>query len=116
LLACQFASLRTFNIKHSKFKIVFIVAAAIVVGLIWYAPKYLAYADQPVKSDVIVLFVGPDWNARKKEALKPIEEGYARHLRIHAYTLMCSLIPNPYPCNPEFMFRYALNGLLPLNP
>ena len=56
-----------------------------LVALIWYAPKYLAYVDQPVKSDVIVLFIGPDFDVRKKEALQLIDEGYAQHVLIPAY-------------------------------
>ena len=62
-----------------------LLIVATLVALIWYAPKYLTYSDQPIKSDVIVLFLGPDFDARKKEALKLIEEGYAQHLLIPAY-------------------------------
>lgn len=61
------------------------VLVAIIVAMIWYAPKYLTYSDQPVKSDVIILFLGPDFDARKKEALKLMEEGYAQHLLIPVY-------------------------------
>jgi len=58
------------------------VAIAIIVGAVWYAPKYLAYSDHPAKADVIVLFAGADWNARKKEALKLMADGYAQRLYI----------------------------------
>jgi hypothetical protein len=57
---------------------------AAFVAMIWYAPKYLVYADQPVKSDVIILFLGSDFETRKNEVLKLIEEGYARHVIIPA--------------------------------
>jgi hypothetical protein len=69
---------------------VFLLILAIGLGMAWYAPRYLAYADKPVKSDVIVLFVGPDLNARKKEALKLIEEGYARRIIVPNYGIMIS--------------------------
>jgi len=63
------------------------VLFAVLVAAIWYAPKYLAYADLPVKSDVIVLFVGSKDTTpqRQKEAIRLMEEGYARHLLIPAY-------------------------------
>lgn len=50
----------------------------------YYAPKYLAYADAPVRSDAIVLFIGPGFSAREMEAWKLIEEGYAEYLLIPA--------------------------------
>jgi hypothetical protein len=65
-----------------------LIAVALTVAIIWYAPKYLTYADEPAKSDVIVLFIGLDFNARKKEAVKLMEEGYARHLLIPAHGTM----------------------------
>ena len=57
----------------------------VVVAAIWYAPHYLAYADKPAKADVVVLIIGYDYNARKKEAIKLIEDGYAQHLVIPAF-------------------------------
>jgi uncharacterized SAM-binding protein YcdF (DUF218 family) len=60
----------------------FVLVVIASFTMIWYAPKYLTYADKPVKSDVIVVFVGHDFNARKKEAFKLIEEGYAQTLLI----------------------------------
>lgn len=48
--------------------------------MIRYAPGYLAYADKPEKSDIIVIFVGPGVNERLKECYKLIEEGYAENL------------------------------------
>lgn len=50
-----------------------------------FLPIYLRYADKPVKSDVVVLFVGDDWAARRREAAKLVTDGYARRLIIPAY-------------------------------
>lgn len=61
------------------------LALALVLGLAlaaYYAPKFLAYADSPVKSDVVVLFLGPDFKVRQMEARKLIEDGYAQYLLI----------------------------------
>ena len=65
----------------------FILTLALAIPLAlaaFYAPKYLAYADSPVKSDAVVLFVGPGYSAREMEAWRLIKEGYARYLLIPA--------------------------------
>lgn len=53
---------------------------AVIVAL--FAPKYLAYADNPVKSDAVVLFIGPGFSAREMEAKRLLEGGYADYLLI----------------------------------
>jgi len=68
-----------------KHIIIPIILCAVVIGAIVYAPYYLARADKPVKSDVIVLFVGSKFTPRKEEAFKLIEDGYARYLIVPAY-------------------------------
>jgi len=55
---------------------------------------YLRYADEPVRSDVIVLFVGDDWMARQKEAAKLLTDGYARCLIIPAFNRLTYLDSN----------------------
>jgi hypothetical protein len=64
---------------------VIIIILAMVVGAIAYAPYYLARTDNPVKSDVIVLLLGPKFKPRKEEVFSLIKDGYARHLIIPAY-------------------------------
>lgn len=49
---------------------------------IYYAPRFLVYADKPVKSDAIILFVGSE--DRRKEARRLLDEGYARFLIVPA--------------------------------
>ncbi len=50
-----------------------------------YGPRYLTYADEPLRSDAVVLFVGPDNKARQEDANRLMSEGYARYLFIPAY-------------------------------
>jgi hypothetical protein len=59
--------------------------SALILILVLYAPHYLNYADPPIKADAIVLFIGPDLEARKKEANKLLDAGYANYLIIPAY-------------------------------
>jgi hypothetical protein len=68
-----------------KRRITIIVLCALIIGAIAYAPHYLARADKPVKSDVIVLLLGSKFTLRKEKTFKLIEDGYARHLIIPAY-------------------------------
>jgi hypothetical protein len=78
----------TYQNKHkSKHRLIILAPtlALIFALLAFYAPKYLAYADSPVKSDAVVLIIGPDFNAREKEAKKLINEGYVQYLLIPAY-------------------------------
>ncbi|MBU1054472.1 MAG: hypothetical protein KKC46_11675 [Proteobacteria bacterium] len=73
---------------RNKIKIVTgLLVVTIALGGLWYAPKYLVYADKPVKSDAIVLFIGSesDNKARKKEVDLIIRQGFTTLLLIPAY-------------------------------
>jgi hypothetical protein len=59
--------------------------SGIAVIFFVYASAYLDYSEKPVKSDAVVLFVGPDYESRMKKALRLIEEGYADALFIPAH-------------------------------
>jgi len=48
------------------------------------APRFLLYADRPVRTDAIVVFEGSDILARKKEAYQLRDEGYAGVLLVPA--------------------------------
>jgi uncharacterized SAM-binding protein YcdF (DUF218 family) len=63
-----------------------IVLVVVVFGLALYnAPGFLAYSDQPVKSDAVVLFLGGEEGVREKEANQLMVEGYADFLIIPGY-------------------------------
>ncbi|HET6460447.1 MAG TPA: hypothetical protein VFG29_06630 [Syntrophales bacterium] len=50
-----------------------------------YGPRYLMYADEPLMSDAVVLFLGPDNKTRQEDANRLMHDGYARYLFIPAY-------------------------------
>ena len=64
------------------FSIFLAITASLIV--LHYAPLYLAYADTPVTSDAVVLFLGSDSKARQEDANRLMGEGYARYLFIPA--------------------------------
>lgn len=102
------------NVKPLPLLFIFAAFAA----MIWYAPRYLVHANAPFKADAIVLCVGEDFDARKKEVAKLMEEGYAKYLLIPAYGLTLnspktlSLICAPaYPCiSPLSRYPYYFEG------
>lgn len=57
----------------------------LIGNVIAYAPHFLLYSTGYQKTDAIVLFLGPDFSARQKEAYKIINEGKADYLIIPAY-------------------------------
>lgn len=63
----------------------------VVLASVTFLPYYLQYADKPLKSDVVVLFVGDDWEARQKQAVKLIADAYASSLIIPAYNTLSGL-------------------------
>ena len=65
------------------FSILLVLAVCFVI--LYYGPRYLSYADEPVRSEALVLFVGPDNKARQEDANRLMHEGYARYLFIPAY-------------------------------
>jgi uncharacterized SAM-binding protein YcdF (DUF218 family) len=72
--------------KNKKLICFFIL---LVLGIcfvaIYYSPRYLSYADKPVRSDAVVVFLGPDNKARQDDANRLMHEDYARYLFIPAY-------------------------------
>ena len=84
----------------------FILVGAAFLAMIFYAPKYLSYADKPIKSDVIILIVGPDLRARKNEALKLIEQGYAKKLLVTGHGNISNVPTNPRMNVPEKLPDY----------
>ena len=70
--------------KILTYILVLLVPAIFYVAL-YYGPRYLTYADEPLRSDALILFVGPDNKARQEDANRLMSEGYARYLFIPAY-------------------------------
>jgi hypothetical protein len=73
-------------VRKFKNKTLLRLLIILVIGnAIIYAPHYLLYSSDYRKADAIVLFLGPDFTARQKEAYKIINEGKADYLVIPAY-------------------------------
>jgi hypothetical protein len=63
-------------------KHIFLAAVTILISLIIYAPHFLTYATDPSKSDVIVVFYGPDFEARIMEAKRLIANSCSNYIMI----------------------------------
>jgi hypothetical protein len=68
-----------------KYLLVSMLISLSLLGLILSAPYYLLYSSGYKKADAIVLLLGPDFNARQKEASDLIKGGMADYLIIPAY-------------------------------
>jgi uncharacterized SAM-binding protein YcdF (DUF218 family) len=67
--------------KYCIKKSITVSVILLLIGVI-LSPRYLVYSDPPGKSDIIVLFVGPDQEARLREARHLVQEGYSDYLFI----------------------------------
>jgi DUF218 domain len=66
--------------------IAFLFFALLVFGgFVLYSPQYLLYSSECKKADAIILLVGPDFNTRKKEANKLIEQGMTDYLIVSGH-------------------------------
>jgi hypothetical protein len=73
-------------VSKSKKRFLIVILIVLLIGnAIAYAPHFLLYSTDYQKTDAIVLFLGPDFTARQKEAYKIINEGKADYLIIPAY-------------------------------
>ncbi|MGD0169290.1 MAG: hypothetical protein ABSE54_06180, partial [Smithella sp.] len=72
-------------IKRNKGLVILFFILVILAGLILYSPRFLLYSSEYKKADAIILFLGPDFKARQKEAYGLLSEGMADYLIIPAY-------------------------------
>ncbi|MBN2297892.1 MAG: hypothetical protein JXM72_04835, partial [Deltaproteobacteria bacterium] len=83
--------------NRSKNNLRFVSGTLLIIGAIavifLYAPGYLQYADKPGKSDCVILLLGPNTEARKKEAVQLIKDGYADLLIIPANNKILTASP-----------------------
>lgn len=63
-----------------RFRAIFLVLLLLAGTSLYYAPRFLVCADKPVKSDAIILFLGPGYPSREKEARLLFQNGYGRFL------------------------------------
>jgi len=71
--------------RRKKRALIWFFIVLVIGGVVVYAPYFLLYSSAYQKTDAIVLFLGPDFSARQKEAYKLIDEGMAEYLIIPAY-------------------------------
>ncbi|NTW06517.1 MAG: DUF218 domain-containing protein [Syntrophaceae bacterium] len=71
--------------KRKKPSRIIILIILLIAGAAVYAPRYLLYSTDYQKVDTIVLLLGPDFTARRKQASQLIDEGKADYLIIPAY-------------------------------
>lgn len=58
--------------------------AVLVIVTLCLAPRYLVFSQKPEKSDAVILLVGSNDEARRREAEQLMREGYAEYLVIPA--------------------------------
>lgn len=61
-----------------------LIAMLLTGTVAYFAPRFLAYSDKPVKSDAIILFSGQELQARLMEAMQLIKEGFSDYLFVPA--------------------------------
>jgi hypothetical protein len=72
-------------VRHYKGLTIFLVMILVLSGLVFYLPKYLLHSTGYQKADAIIILLGPDFKARRKEADQLIHQGMADYLIIPAY-------------------------------
>jgi len=70
--------------NHKRLTIILIIFL-MISGIVLYAPHFLLYATDYHKADAIIILLGPDFKARRKEADELIKKGMADYLIIPAY-------------------------------
>jgi hypothetical protein len=68
--------------------------AALVIAALYLAPYYLVLSQKPEKSDAIILLVGANDEARRKEAGQLMREGYADYLVVPALNRVVRALPD----------------------
>jgi hypothetical protein len=94
-------------VKKDKKRLVIIALILLVMlGCVLYAPRYLLFSSPYFKADAIVVFLGPDFSARQKEAYRLINEGMADHMIIPAHH-------KTYRLSPTGTIQYMPDNSLP---
>jgi hypothetical protein len=70
-----------------RFLFLFLSGILLLLFFAGLAPGYLAYSDPPRKSDVVVLFVGPGFDARQQEACRLVVQCQPKLLIVPAYNM-----------------------------
>lgn len=68
-----------------KIMLILLMVVVVFAAGMFYAPGFLAYSTSCSKADTVILFLGPDFNARLRHARDLINKGMADYLIIPAY-------------------------------
>jgi len=71
--------------KRYKWSIRIVLLLTAIGCVLLLSPQYLLYSTSYKKSDAIIILLGPDFKARKKEANELIRKGMTDYLIIPAY-------------------------------
>lgn len=71
--------------RQKKNLLILLLIILVMSSIITYAPRFLLYSSGYQKTDAIILFLGPDFTARQREAYKIINESMTDYLIIPAY-------------------------------
>jgi hypothetical protein len=71
--------------KKKKKYIIPLLVTLTIFAVITSAPRFLLYSSNYEKVDAIILFLGPDFSLRQKEAYSLINRGMAEYFIIPAY-------------------------------
>ncbi len=104
--------------KYKKELLVWLLIILLIANIIAYAPRFLLYSSDHRKADAIVLFLGPDFVARQKEAYKIIDEGMADYLIVPAYHKVYKIQNKgtAKSVSPDSSFRQTIKERVLLNP
>ncbi|HME42736.1 MAG TPA: ElyC/SanA/YdcF family protein [Syntrophorhabdales bacterium] len=80
------------RVKVKRATLVFF--AVLVIAALYLAPCYLVFSQTPEKSDAVILLVGVKDEARYREAVQLIREGYAEYLVIPALNKVMRALPD----------------------
>ena len=72
-------------LRNHKGLIIILIVVLMMSGMVLYAPHLLLYSTDYKKADAIIILLGPDFKARRKEANELIRKGMADYLIIPAY-------------------------------
>jgi len=103
--------------KRKNSSLLWLLIVLLIGNIILYAPHYLLYSSDYRKADAIVLFLGPDFTARQKEAYKIINEGKADYLIIPAYQKIYKVSDEGVIryLSPNLSLRNSIKKKVPLN-